>query len=920
MTDANVVAPVRTPSAEPWALPLALLAALSCGGAAAADAAPEGTEVDLGRVDEVVVTVGTRHAPRSAMDSVVPVDVLDAEDIASVQSSDLLDVVNTIVPSFYVARYPIADGAAFMRPTNLRGMDSHHALVLVDGKRRHRGAVLRLGAFGPHGVDIGGLPSIAFDGVEVLRDGAAAQYGSDAIAGVLNFKLRESASGFDVRARHAGYSAGDGDETTVEATAGLPLGKGGFLTLSAQLATADATSRSEPYDLPIAGSGLTPLAATRSQLTVDGRTYYGPDALTYVYDADGGVVQILPGSDGVPDDLDTRFADNYGTIGGSSPFAAPEQIWGQPRRRQTMFVANAGLPLGERSELYGFASYSTRDQRSGFFYRRPGVSQLLPVRLADGAIYDPRVDLYPSGFTPQFRGVVDDYAMHAGVRGESAGDLRYDAGATYGRSRIRYHLENTLNPSLGPDTPTRFQPGTLVNDELALNVDFSRAATIGQRLVNFAFGAEHRNEGYAVEEGDPASYAIGPFGRRDPFNLEITQAEVDASADDDLAAIECRISGFRAVGSLCPAGDPVNNALPIGSNGFPGYPPAFASDVGRRSYAGYLDVETDLTARLLGNAALRVEHFEDFGNVTIWKLAGRYQLSDRVNLRASLGTGFRAPTPGQISTTNVSTRIGGDGTPRAEGLFPATHAAAALFGALPLEAETSRSVAAGVVLDAPFGWATTLTVDYYRIHLDDRITLSSQFPVGPAEAAELAALGVPGASDIAQVRFFVNDVRTRTQGVDVVANWQLGGALEGASLEAAVNFNRTAMIDRGRFVFDEAQYDIENGLPAMRGTLTARHAWRALDAMVRLRWFGKHSNAQTSRLEHIQHFGREAVLDAQASWAWRETLRLQLGAENLFDAYPDEAIYETCCGMVYRRDSIMPWHGRMMYAQLQVWR
>ena len=183
-----------------------------------------------------------------------------------------------------------------------------------------------------------------------------------------------------------------------------------------------------------------------------------------------------------------------------------------------------------------------------------------------------------------------------------------------------------------------------------------------------------------------------------------------------------------------------------------------------------------MTPRLLGNAALRFEHFEDFGNVAIWKLAGRFRVTENLNLRASLGTGFRAPTPGQMSTTNVSTRIGGDGTPRAEGLFPATHPAAALFGALPLEAETSRSVTAGIALDLPFAWPATVTVDCYRIDLDDRITLSSQFPVGPAEAAELVALGVPGANDIAQVRFFVNDVRTRTQGVDVVANWQLGGA------------------------------------------------------------------------------------------------------------------------------------------------
>ena len=870
-----------------------------------------------GRV-ETVVSIGTRSAPRTVAASPVPVDVFGAEALDSVYSSDLLETIKTLVPSFYVNRHPVSDGAIFIRPTNLRGLDAHHALVLVNGKRRHRGAVLRLGGFGAHGVDIGSLPGIAVETVEVLRDGAAAQYGSDAIAGVLDFKLRAADSGFDLRARGGGYSAGDGEEGALEGTAGFALGAKGFLTVSAQLADAAATSRSEPYDLPIAASGLTPLQATASRRVVDGVAYYGPDAFTYIYGADGALRQILPGSDGVPDDRDTRYADNYQGVGGARPFASPVQIWGQPQRRQAMVVANAGWPLAGGAELYGFANHSAKRQRNGFFYRRPGVSQLLPLRLADGSLYDPRATLYPAGFTPQFEGDVVDQALHFGVRGERGSGLRYDIGGTYGRSRIRYRIDNTLNPSLGPDTPTSFRPGSLVADELALNADFAWPLAIGDdRLLNVAFGVEHRREGYAVRAGGEASYAVGPFARPDPFNLEITQAEVEADPNDDLVAVECRVPGFRAVGTPCPAGDPLRNAVPVGSNGFPGYPPAFASAIERDSAAGYVDLESDLTPHWLASGAVRFEHFEDFGSVAIWKLATRYRLGDDVALRGSLGTGFRAPTPGQISTTNVSTRIGPDGTPRAEGLFPASHPAAALFGARPLTAERARSATAGIA------WTParlTLTVDAYRILLKDRITLSSPFLVGPEETRQLAELGVPGASDVAQARFFVNDVRTRTQGLDVVASWRFDGALAGASVVAAANFNRTRMLDAGRFLFAESRYDIEHGLPAMRGTLTARHAWRGLDAMLRLRWFGKYSNAKTGALVDIQHYGREAMLDAQAAWTWRGRYRLQVGAENLLDDYPDEAVYESCCGMVYRRDSIVPWQGRFAYAQLRVWR
>ena len=894
-----------------WALPVA---GGADSGAPERQAGEVGEMQQVEQVEEVVVAIGTRGRPRAVVDSLVPVDVFGPEDIESVNSSDMVDVVKTIVPSFNVERQPIADGASFIRPTKLRGLDSHHALILLDGKRRHRGAVLRLGAFGPHGVDIGGIPAIAIERVEVLRDGAAAQYGSDAIAGVIDFKLRSADSGFDLRARFGGYAQGDGEEATLEANAGFAVGDGGFLNLSAHASTTAPTNRSEPYDLPIAGSGLTPLEATRSQLSVDGVTYHGPDAFSYTYDANGRLLQVLPGSDGVPDDLDTRFADNYHNIGGDRRFRRPAQIWGQPERRQAMLVANAALPLAGGTELHGFATFSRKDQTTGFYYRRPGVSQLKPVRLADGSIYDPRASLYPAGFTPQFSGAVTDYAVHGGWRGAWRGGLEFDLSATYGRNKIRYTIENTLNPSLGPETPTAFHPGNLVNDELALNADF--AWRVDWRFANplsVAFGLEHRNEGYRVEEGDPKSYEVGPFGRRDPFDWEVTRAEVDADPHDDVTTIECRLPGFEVVGALCPAGDPVNNALPIGSNGFPGYPPAFASDVNRPSHAGYVDVEAELTRRWSAGAALRFERFDGFGGVAVGKLAARFRLAERVSLRAAWGTGFRAPTPGQISTTNVATRIGADGSPVAEGLFPATTPAAALFGATPLDAETSRSWTIGVAVDLD---RLALTVDHYRIHLDDRITLSSRFVVGAGQAAQLAALGVPGAGDIAQVRFFTNDATTETRGVDWVATWELDGRLAGTSLRAAFNFNRTRLLRRGRFIGAESEFDIENGSPAMRGLVSARHVRGPFELTLRARVFGKHKNAKTARLEDIQSFGREVLVDVEAGWGLGGRYEVKLGAHNLFENHPDKARFETCCGIVYRTDSIVPWQGRLLYLRV----
>ena len=342
---------------------------------------------------------------------------------------------------------------------------------MINGKRRHRSALLRLGGFGAHGPDLGSLPSIAIDRLEILRDGAAAQYGSDAIAGVMDLKLASESRGFELRGRAGGYSAGDGEEVVVEAKAGFPLGRG-FLTLSAQVAEAAPTNRSEPYDIPIGSSGLTPAQAVTSRLTVGGTTYHGPDAFTYRYAANGDLVQVLPGSDGVPDDLDTRYADNFHRVGGGREFSRPAQVWGKPEREQRLVVVNVGVPVGTAG-LYGFGSYALKDSTGGFFYRRPGVSQLLPLRLADGSIYDPRAALYPAGFTPQFSGEVSDYAVYGGMRGELENGFTYDLSASYGNDRIDYRIANTLNPSLGPDTPTRFWPGSLVNDEMALNADFT---------------------------------------------------------------------------------------------------------------------------------------------------------------------------------------------------------------------------------------------------------------------------------------------------------------------------------------------------------------------------------------------------------------------------------------------------------------
>ena len=896
-------------------VPLFLFLAFFCLPMQATSESPSARDDRADLIIEEIVSIGTRRRSRAAQDTPVPVDFFNADALESVNSSDLLDVISKIVPSFFLERHAIADGAAFIRPGSLRGLDSHHVLVLVNGKRRHRGALVRLSAFGPHGADMSGLPSGAIASMEILRDGAAALYGSDAIAGVINFNLKDGASGFEASARYGGYEEGDGEELRLEASSGFTLGRQGFLHVSAQYGEAAPTSRSQAYNLAIGQSGLRPIEAAESDLVLAGVNYYGPDAFTYTYGENGEILQVLPQSDGVPDDLDRRFAENYHRIGGDREFDRPAQIWGQPEREQWMAAFNAELPVDRSVALYAFGGYSQRDQTGGFFYRRPGVTQLFPVRLADGIIYDPRTSLYPSGFTPQFSGRVIDASLVVGVDGELENSLIFDLSASYGRNKIAYHIANTLNPSMGPETPTSFRPGDLTNDELALNADFTlELGETGGRHKHVAFGLEYRMEGYEIGEGGEASYFLGPFARKDPFNFEITQDEVDADPDDELLQVECRIPGMEVVGALCTRGDPIHNALAVGSNGFPGYPPAFASDYERTSSAAYAEVEVDVTDNLLVNLALRYEDFEDFGNVGIGKLAAKYALSESVNLRGSIGTGFRAPTPGQISTTNVSTRINTQGFPVAQGVFPADHAASGLFGGQPLDAEDSWSMTLGAAVSLQSG--LNLTFDYYRIELTDRIVLSSVFVLDDHDRGALQNLQVVGATDIAELRFFTNDVDTRTSGIDLVVSYEFESRFGLTDLRAAINHNRTEVLKRGSFVDRETEFDIENSLPVARGNLTATQTWESFEFMLRARYYGKHRNAATQSLEEIQRFDAEIMFDAQLSWYFGRGYRLRIGAENLFDNYPQPAQYEVCCGAIYPRESIVPWQGRMVYAQV----
>ncbi len=813
---------------------------------------------------EEIVTIGTRRQGRTAVDTAVPIDVFNQEDLDSVASDDLIDVLKTLVPSFTVGREPISDGASFVRPPQLRGLDSDKTLVLVNGKRRHRAALVRLGGFGAHGPDLSTIPSISLKSVEVLRDGASALYGSDAIAGVLNFNLKDAAEGGELRIQTGQFSDGDERGYLVAWNQGFALGENGFLNISAELSDNEPTSRGGEYDIGIGSSGLIPAqsALVAVDTTGDGvADRFGPDALTEVFDGAGNLVSIYNQSDGIPDDIDRRYAENIRFAEISDNRLT--QIWGEPERDAIRAFVNAGYELSGGAQIYGFANYSDSNSNGSFFHRRPGVAQLNVLRLEDGSLYNPRTR-YPGGFTPRFAGNVVDLSLTGGVRGEFNNGINYDFSGRFGENTIKYNLFNTLNPSLGPTSVTDFRPGDLVSNESAFGADFSTEFDLGfSSDVNFAFGFELRDEGYDVVEGDAQSFAVGPFASQDPFNFNVDTVEALALGVAPGCYIPGHAPGFNEEAydpdgipgngdeyTGCNSNDPIFNAVPVGSNGFPGYSPQFASSVNRDSWAVYFDLEADITDNFLATVAGRFEDFSDFGTNFSFRVAARLNVGETLTLRGSAGTGFRAPTPGQISTTNVSTRIAPDGTPVAEGIFPPASPVSAIFGASPLEDETSTQFTAGFAWTPTDAW--TITADYYFIALDDRIILSSDFVVGPAEVAALTAAGVAGANTIAQVRFFTNDVDTETTGIDIVASYDLETAAGATTLSFAGNFNSTDVTRRtpqpgGFFLNDEGVFDNENALPGFKGNINLRHAFQNdVNLNIRGNWFGEYEHCNNS--------------------------------------------------------------------------
>lgn len=823
------------------ALRLALLGGVSAGLVwapvlfAGADAAADATDPpsETAKALDVISVLGSRKQPRTEANSPVPVDIISGEEFHNQGLTDVLDQIRTVVPSLNVNQQPISDAATLVRPANLRGLPPDSTLVLVNGKRRHRSAVITfLGSGlsdGSQGPDISVFPSIALSQVEVLRDGAAAQYGSDAIAGVINFNLKSDREGGSLEVMSGQHYAGDGTTAQVAGNIGLPFSQQGFANLSFEYRQADATDRS------------------------------------------------------------VQRGDAAEVAASGNPFIAdPAQIWGSPEvKRDFKLVANLGLELNDDLDWYLFGNAASRDIDGGFYFRNPvsragvfsgdGGETLLigdlsgagcpGIALRDGAgalrpfaAINAQVNALPShcytffrdfpgGFTPRFGGVVRDASLVTGVRGTTANGLRWDLSASQGRSEVEFSIYNTVNASLGPNQPAgyRFKPGAYEQTETNFNLDLVKVFDTSwtQYGLSVAGGLEWREEKFEAFNGDQASFEIGPLASQ----------------------------GFL-----------------IGSNGFPGFSPRDAGTWSRSNYAAYVDLEADLSERLMLATALRFEDFEDFGTTTNWKVTGRFQATDSFALRGAVSTGFRAPTPGQSNVRAVTTQFIG-GELRDTATLPPTNPIAQRFGGKPLTPEDSFNLSFGGVWRSD---AWLFTADYYRIEVEDRIAQSQNFELSEADRAALVAQGVQEAISLDSVRFFINDFDTKTDGIDLVASYESDHFGGDTTYSLAMNWNRTEVTRFSPDIIGEARVQIlEDALPRTKGSFSINHQRERWHAMTRFSYYGSFYEDHVDSgcvvgPDCLPIYGDAAVIvDAEVGYKFANGVFVNLGAQNLFDKEPE---------------------------------
>jgi len=857
MTDSRVGA------FKPWLLTSVAAASLflSVDGASAAQPAPPAQPAQPAQAgtksDEIVIT-GTRRTDRTVTNSASPIDVVTSKELTSQPTANLLDTVKNIVPSFYVPTNSISDASTFVRAPSLRGLPGDEVLVQINGKRMNRSALVQVYtggdtalSFGSQSPDISAIPSIAIKNLQILRDGATAQYGSDAIAGVMNFGIINDRQGFEVQGRwgrfydHGHTKLDSGQSRQLAAKGGIGIGATGFIDVAGEWYKDDGTSTGKTR----------PLALIFAQQNPD-------------------LANQLP---------------NY---------PLPVQIWGNSPQHGWKGMVNAGVDVFADSQLYatGLIAYNKADE--SFNYRSPisgdavdvsGVVHHLSANQAfttpyyltpcpannatcapGGFVQDNNIflftDIYPAGFTPRFIGVNKERWGTVGWRGSLQNGLTWDLSGTLAKNTLTLSMNSSENASYGPESQTSFQFGTLSQKEKNANLDMTYPVNLGfASPVTLAWGAEYRKETYGSTEGDVQSYSGGPYAVPHPLYVQTAPGVYTLVG----TSTDCSVAG-----AVCTA------AKSPGASGYGGTSPTYAGQWSDWSWGVYGDAETDITDKLSVGLAGRYEHYNSFGGSFVYKVNGIYRVIPQLSIRATLGTGFHAPSPGQTHDAILTTNFVA-GNQVQTGTYPVDSPISQYFGSVGLKPEKSKNYGAGVVLKPTP--TLTATIDGYIINVKDRIGISQTFHVTAADILaqpELAAVGEGG-----DVNFFTNAFDTSTKGIDVVGTWRHQIFDGNLTMTLAYNYNKSKVTRFDPAVINLAQrIDIAHLAPNHRATLSGsfqRGPW-LLNARENYYGWWRDENDYPG-----QKFGAKWTTDADLSYTFMQHFTLTLGAINLFNTRPD---------------------------------
>lgn len=821
-------------------LKFAVLAGVSSTALAGVAAAQAPAPAQTNARGDVIIVTGTRVGDRSSLDTAVAVDVVGAEDLENLGVTEVNQALSIALPSFSFPRPALNDGTDTIRPASLRGLAPDQTLVLLNSKRRHSASLVNINGSigrGSSAVDLNTIPTSAISAVEVLRDGASAQYGSDAIAGVINVRLKEANSGGGVNVTY-GYRDTTYTVPTNPAPAGLPITVPANVNRDREDGAVTTIAAWKGFDL--AGRGF---------LTIAGE-YKDQDN------------SERPG-------FDTR--QQYPLVG--TAFDPRERTinrynaWsGEPELQQATVFANAGYDVSDNMELYGWASYQNREALSAGFFRRA---------LDDRNI----ISIYPDGFLPKINPTVTDLSAAGGTR-FGLGEWDMDASVVYGSNKMEFTIKDTLNRSIGPSSRTSFDAGGFEYGQVVGNLSGVRQYEMGLASpLNVAAGVEVRQEMYEIFAGEPDSYRFG--------------------------------------GVLLPNGTPTAPGAQV----FPGFRPANEVDESRTAVGVYLDLEANLTDALLVSGAVRGESYSDFGETVTGKLAARYDFNDAFALRGSIQNGFRAPSLQQQFFATTSTNFI-NGVPFEITTFPATDPVAAALGAQPLEAEESVNYSVGGVLRLG---NLDITVDAYRIDVDDRIVLSENL----TQTAVRTFLQGQGFVGVGGGRFFINGVDTETTGVDIVANYSFPeGALGKFDATVGANFSDTdvtrvpttpqlAALGSSIILFDRNNVlTFEAGTPGAKINTALDWKMGDLSATARATYYGEVlSPGTTLANDHI--ISENTIFDLEGRWAARDWLTLAVGADNILDEYSDPVRPGLNSTNNLPYSGFTPWgnSGRFVYAR-----